>query len=186
MPKRDEYGLTKQQRGFADDYLADPQQNATGAYRNHYKAKNDNTAAASASKLLRNGKVAAYIQMRMDARAEKTGITQEKVLEEIARFAFFDPRTLFDEQGVLLPPSQWSDEAARAIESVDVREEYVGTGDDRAFIGYTRKLRLVSKAKGLEMLGRHLKLFTDKLDLGVNDDLADLIARAQKRAGIKS
>jgi phage terminase small subunit len=36
--------------------------------------------------------------------------------------------------------------------------------------------------KGYELLGRHLKLFTDKLEVSVNESLAARLAKAKKRS----
>lgn len=36
--------------------------------------------------------------------------------------------------------------------------------------------------KGFELLGRHLKLFTDKIEHSASDDLASMIAKARGRA----
>lgn len=56
--------MTEKQKIFADEYLIDL--NATRAYKVAYpRVKNDDIAAANASRLLRNAKVAAYISERM-------------------------------------------------------------------------------------------------------------------------
>jgi phage terminase small subunit len=56
--------LTAKQRILADEYLIDL--NATRAYKAAYpKIKNDETAAANSSRVLRNAKVEDYIQKRM-------------------------------------------------------------------------------------------------------------------------
>ena len=36
--------------------------------------------------------------------------------------------------------------------------------------------------KGAELLGKHLKLFTDKVEHTVSDDLASLLSTARQRA----
>lgn len=83
--------LTKKQKRFCEEYIIDL--NGTAAYfRAGYAAKNENSAAASASDLLRNPKIQAYIQELMQARSQSTGITAERVLQEIGRIAFADMR----------------------------------------------------------------------------------------------
>ena len=68
--------MTEKQKIFADEYLIDL--NATRAYRVAYPSvKKDETAAVAAARMLRNVKVAAYIQKRMQQRQERTEITQE-------------------------------------------------------------------------------------------------------------
>lgn len=79
--------MTDKQRRFADEYLIDL--NATRAYRAAYPSvKKDATAAQAASRMLRNVKVSEYIQERQQARQDRTEITQDMVLHEIAAIAF--------------------------------------------------------------------------------------------------
>ena len=79
--------MTDKQRRFADEYLIDL--NATRAYRAAYPSvKKDATAAQAASRMLRNVKVSEYIQERQQARQDRTEITQDMVLQEIAAIAF--------------------------------------------------------------------------------------------------
>lgn len=79
--------MTEKQKIFADKYLIDL--NATRAYKVAYpRVKNDDIAAANASRLLRNAKVAAYISERMQERQKRTEVTQDRVIEELAAIAF--------------------------------------------------------------------------------------------------
>ena len=73
--------LTPKQKAFADEYLTDL--NGTRAYKEVYRnVKNDATAAAAASRLLKNVKAKAYIAERMkEIQNEKTAD-----LEEVIRF----------------------------------------------------------------------------------------------------
>ena len=79
--------MTKKQKIFADEYLIDL--NATRAYRKAYPSvKRDETASQAGSRMLRNVKVAEYIQERMQERQKRTEITQDRVLKELAAIAF--------------------------------------------------------------------------------------------------
>lgn len=79
--------LTLKQEIFADEYLIDL--NATRAYKVAYpKVKKDETAAAAGARMLRNVKVAEYIQKRMKDREQRTEITQDMVLQELAKIGF--------------------------------------------------------------------------------------------------
>jgi phage terminase small subunit len=85
------FNLTNKQKRFCEEYIIDL--NATAAYiRAGYAVKNENSAAASASALLRNPKIQRYIQELMQSRSQTTGITAERVLQEIGRIAFADMR----------------------------------------------------------------------------------------------
>lgn len=76
--------LTDKQQRFADEYLIDL--NATqAAIRAGYSVK---TATEQAARLLTNVKVQEYIQKRQNKLQANTGITQEKVLAELAAIGF--------------------------------------------------------------------------------------------------
>ena len=57
------------------------------------------------------------------------------------------------------------DNTAAAISSVESFEEYQGRGDDREYIGDTKKIKMYSKEKALELLGKQLGMFKDKVEV---------------------
>ena len=69
--------LTEKQQRFCDEYLIDC--NATRAYKAAYpNTTNDNTAAVNGSKLLRNTKIAAYVEEKLaEISSQKTAEAQE-------------------------------------------------------------------------------------------------------------
>lgn len=69
--------MTEKQQKFADEYIIDC--NATRAYKAAYpKVKKDNVAAANGARLLRNDKVAAYIEEKLaEISSQKTAKAQE-------------------------------------------------------------------------------------------------------------
>lgn len=163
---------------FALEYLKDL--NATRAYREVYGAKNDNVAAVCGAKLLRNAKVAPLVQQAMDKRAGRTELTADKVLTEIGHMAYLDPLEMYDENNCLKPIADIPENLRRAIASIKTEELFEGRGGDREMIGYTKEVRLWNKPSSLEMHGKHLKLFTDKVEHSVSDSLASLILNGQK------
>lgn len=156
--------LTPKQKIFADEYLIDL--NATRAYKIAYpKVKKDESARVNGSKLLTNTNVVAYIDKRMKEREKRTEITQDRVLQELAKLGFFDVRKLFDSEGKPVGVAELDDETAACIAGLDVMEAYEGTGENKEFVGYIRKYKLADKIKALELLGRHLGMFKDKVEL---------------------
>lgn len=150
--------MTPKQQLFVREYLVDL--NATqAAIRAGYSAK---TAQRIAHQLLHETPaVAAAVQAGMDKRSAKLEITAERVLQEIARLAFFDPSKLYDEHGRPRPVHKLDEDTRRAIAGVEIDE--VGGGDKPLVV--TRKVKLADKGANLERLGRHLKLFTDKVEI---------------------
>ena len=156
--------LTPKQKIFADEYLIDL--NATRAYKMAYpNVTKEETAAAAGARLLRNVKVEEYIQERMKDREKRTEITQDMVLKELAKVGFFDIRRLFDDSGKPLDITGLDNETAACIVGLEVMDIYEGTGDDKEFVGYIKKYKLSDKLKALELIGRHLGMFKDKIEL---------------------
>lgn len=85
--------MTEKQRRFADEYLIDL--NATRAYRAAYPSvKRDEMAATAGGRLLKNVEVAQYIRERMQERQQRTNISQDRVLADLAEIAFEKDRAI--------------------------------------------------------------------------------------------
>ncbi len=168
--------LTARQAAFVNEYLIDL--NATqAAIRAGYSKK---TAGQIGERLLRNVEIQRALSLRMKKREERTEITQDRVLKEFARLAFFDPRKLFNGDGSPKPICELDDDTAAALAGLDIMEEFAGTGEDRVFIGYTKKYKIADKKGALDSVARHLGMFNDKLELTGSIELASRLARAKK------
>jgi phage terminase small subunit len=154
-------GLNDKQRLFCAEYLVDLN-GAAAARRAGYSEK---TARTIAQELLVKAEAIAVIQAMMDERAKRVQVTADAVITECAKLAFSDVRQLFDPQsGEMLPPDKWPEGIAAAVASVEVEELMGGSGPDRAQIGWTKKVRLWNKPQALEMLGKHLKLWVERME----------------------
>ena len=152
--------MTEKQKIFADEYLVDL--NATRAYRVAYPSvKKDETAAQAGSRMLRNVKVADYIQKRMQDRQKRTEITQDRVLEELAAIAFAratDFAEIKDDRVIIKDTDGLTEQQIKAI--AGIKEGKFGI-----------ELKLNDKEKALELLGRHLGMFKDRLEVsGLEDE----------------
>ena len=65
---------------------------------------------------------------------------------------------------------------SQLISGFDFVTLYDGNGDQKHAFGQLRKIRLSDRLKALEMLGRHQKLFTDKVEHGLDDETKRLLA----------
>ena len=165
--------LNERQKLFVAEYLKDL--NATqAAIRAGYSAK---TAYAIAEKLLRKAEIKQAIQEAMKARSDRTEITQDRVLQELARLAFFDPRKMFHGDGSPKAIHELDDDTAAAISGLDV----VNVGNSEIGIGQVLKYKIADKGAALANAMRHLGMFTDKLDVSITGALAERLARAKKR-----
>lgn len=101
--------------------------------------------------------------------------SQERVLQELRMLGLSDIRVLFHENGSLKPVTEWPEEIARAVASIEVFEEFAGSGEDKAQIGWTKKVKFWDKTRALELVGKNLKLFTDKIENSTTVKLEDLV-----------
>ena len=165
--------LNDKQQRFVDEYLKDL--NATqAAIRAGYSAK---TAYAIAEKLLRKAEIQQAVQDAKKARSKRTEITQDRVLQELARLAFFDPRKMFHWDGSPKAIHELDDDTAAAVSGLDV----VNIGNSDVGIGQVLKYKIADKGAALANAMRHLGMFTDKLDVSITGALAERLARAKKR-----
>jgi phage terminase small subunit len=147
--------LTAKQERFVAEYLIDL--NATqAAIRSGYSPK---TAEVQGSRLLSNAKVAEAVAAAQQKRGTETNITAARVLQEIARLAFFDPRKLLTSDGEPVPIQELDDDTAAAIAGLETATEKERGGEGVTFI---RKYKIADKNSALEKLSKHLGLY--KLD----------------------
>lgn len=148
--------LTEKQRLFVNEYLIDL--NATqAAIRAGYSVK---TADQQGSRMLANVKVQEEIGRAMAERSKRTGVNQDKVVLELAKIAFVKMTDIVDEQGKIRPDAAEDDLAC--IESVKYKESESDAGSS-----VEREVKISPKLKALELLGKHLGMWNDKLDVNI-------------------
>jgi phage terminase small subunit len=161
---------------FASEFLKD--RNATNAAkRAGYSA---NTAYAQGSALLKDHEVAAYIAEHTAVQCEKNDVDLGRWLAEVNHSAYFDPAGLYKSDGTLLNVPDMPENIRRAIAEVTVVELYEGTGKDRVWAGYTKKIKLVSKDGMLTLAARQMGILKDNLT--VNDEGVSARLAAAERA----
>ena len=168
--------LTPKQKIFVDEYLVDL--NATRAYKAAYKnIKKDETARANGSRLLTNANVKEYIDKRMKDREKRTEITQDFVLKELyaiasARGSDFAKvvqksymRPILDKEGNKIDEEEVFYKDVELTLTDDLPE------DKKKAIAAIKQTKFgiavesCDKVKALELLGKHLGMFKDKVEL---------------------
>lgn len=187
--------LTDKQKRFCEEYLIDL--NATqAAIRAGYSPK---TAEQTASRLLRNVKVQEYIAKRQKELSRSTEITQERVIKELALIAFsnnadyahvVEKKMQVEAGGALMDVLDKDGKPVmyRTVEPV-LTEEL--TEEQKRALAVIKKgrdgleVKSCDKVKALELLGKHLGIFTDKIEANVNDttrsELQELLAQRKAR-----
>ncbi len=178
----------EQEERFCQEYLIDL--NATQAMMRAVGNSIKLTSAATMGhRLLRKVEIQQRITFLNDRRKERVKASADEVLVELSRIALADLGDMFDDDGLLLPLKAMPLDARRAIASLETEELFSGfmsvckeCGKDRELhMGYIKKLKIWDKNKSLENLGRHHKLFTDKLEVKDKTDRAAAVKRARER-----
>jgi phage terminase small subunit len=149
--------LTEKQKQFVEEYLIDL--NATqAAIRAGYSAK---TANEKGSQLLTNERIQEAVSVAMAERSKRTGVNQDRVVLELAKIAFLNIGNLINlEDGSVLPTASEDDLAC--IESIRYKRSDSDSGSS-----VEREVKIGSKLKALELLGKHLGMWNDKLDVNI-------------------
>ena len=147
--------MTKKQQRFVEEYLIDL--NATqAAIRAGYSP---HTANEQAAQNLAKLNIRAAVDRAIAERSKRTGINQDRVLLELARVGFANAEDIINlDTGTVLTNATRDDTAA--IQSMRAKTIPTEQGDISEY-----EIRLYDKLKALELLGRHLGLFNDKLAL---------------------
>lgn len=142
--------MTKKQKRFVEEYLIDL--NATqAAIRAGYSP---DTAHQMGSENLKKPVIKAAIDKEMAERSRRTGVNADRVIIELAKIAFVNAMDVIDQKTATVREDASADDTA-AIQSVKVKS----FGED----GLEREIKMADKLKALELLGKHLGMFQDKL-----------------------
>jgi phage terminase small subunit len=145
--------MTPKQERFVDEYLVDL--NATqAAVRAGYSAR---TAREIGRENLDKPDIQAALQTAFAARSQRVEIDQDWVIRRLARIADLDLRKLFTDDGTLRPIQELPEDVAGAISSVDV----IKRKDDAE----EYRVRLPDRIRALDLLGRHLGMFRDRVEV---------------------
>lgn len=159
-------------------YLVD--KNATkAAKRAGYSAK---TANQQGSRLLANVGVKKAIDKALASQLERVEVKADDILRELLRILRTDIGAAFDKDGALLPLADMPLDLRRAVSSIETDELFEGFGEEREQVGVTRKLKFWDKTRAAELLGKHLKLWTDKIEHSGEVNFADALKAARARA----
>jgi len=167
--------LTPKQQCFCDEYLLDLN-GRQAAIRAGYSEK---TADQQAARLLANVKVQKYLQKRKQERVERTEITQDMVLFELANIAFsniadfvqvVEKEAMTEIDGKMVPvlDDEGNPVKYKAVDPVLTANL---TEKQKRALSIIKKgrdgfdIKPYDKVRALELLGKHLGMFTDNVNV---------------------
>lgn len=188
--------MNERQMRFAEEYLIDLNCEAA-AIRAGYSPK---YARGNAHKLVANSCIKEYIQKRKADRIERTEITQDMVLCELAAIAFSNAAdyaavvekdaVIQTEEGAAIPlyDEDGNPVKYRTVEPVLTADL---TDKQKRALSVIKKgrdgfeIKPYDKVRALELLGKHLGMFEDKLDVKATikekDPLSELTTEQLKK-----
>ncbi|MCI8274183.1 MAG: terminase small subunit [Lachnospiraceae bacterium] len=160
--------MTKKQKRFVEEYLIDL--NATqAAIRAGYSP---GSAKEIGCENLTKPNIRACIDTAMAERSKRTGVNQDRVLLELAKIAFVKMTDIVDGEGRIRAGAAGDD--LSCIESVKYKQS-----DSESGSSVEREVKIASKLRALELLGKHLGMFKDNLNLTVetSEKLDDILSQ---------
>jgi hypothetical protein len=154
--------LTSQQEHFAALLAALPDESVSQvkAYLLAYDWNgNPENARVPAHALSQKPEVIARVdELRQKHLVKLVTPTLTKWVREAEAVTFYDPTSVFDDEGKIKAVKDWPNDVKRSIAGFDVEKRTEGQGPDKE-VYYVIKVRFVNKVQALEVLGRHLGAF---------------------------
>ncbi len=159
---------------FVREYLSNGHSATKAAIAAGFSAK---TAHSIGGRLLAEDGIKQAIAAAAQHVAEKVDLSTERTLRVAGAILHNDPRRFFREDGGLKPPSEWDDDMAQAVASVEAIPKILATEADdeqepqghggslsrkrkpKATLGYTYKIRFWNKNDAMDKVMRHQGLF---------------------------
>lgn len=153
--------MTEKNKRFVEEYLIDL--NATqAAIRAGYSPS---TAGSIGNEILKKPEISKAIAQAMAERSKRTGVSQDRIVRELAKIAFSNLTDIVDPfDGSVIQSADRDDLAC--IQSIKVKQSEDFT---------EREVRLADKMRALELLGKHLGMFRDRLEVsGLEEEKSKL------------
>lgn len=166
--------LDARQRSFVAEYLIDL--NGTkAAIRAGYSPR---TACSQASDLLRRPNIAAAVQRGMEQRVSRVNVTADSVLHEMSLLSnsSLDHYIVTDDGQVRLAEGA-PDGAMAAIQSINKKTKVFPDGSKT----YDVTIKLWDKPSPLKLMGKHVGLFADKVEVtGKDGGPLEVVAKIER------
>ena len=143
--------------------------NGTQAYKEVYEC-DDDAARTNASRLLTNDNIQAYIDELLEDARNRNKITVDKIVNEYAKLAFFNPANVFSSDGTVRDIQELEDNVTAAIKSIKIKEDFRYEDGEQVFDGYTKEISFADKKAALDSLGKFLGMFVDKSKVEISGD----------------
>ena len=147
--------LTAKQKRFIEEYLFDL--NATqAAIRAGYSV---DSAYSIGNENLKKPEIKSSIDKAIAERSRRTGINTDRVLRELGKIAFINPADVINLDTATVKEEATREDTA-CIQSIKIKTIPTEDGDITE-----REIKTYDKLKALELCGKHLGMWTERIDL---------------------
>jgi phage terminase small subunit len=149
--------LTAKQEKACQEYIKTG--NKSEAYRRAYGCEKWKSESINrkAHEFFEKVKIVSRVEELQAPALEEAKVTNERLIEELAKIAFFDVRKLYGKDGNLLKPHELEEEIATAIKSFKAKQ-HGKDGEITTDLEYT----INDKMKAIELLMRARQMFNDQ------------------------
>ena len=112
-----------------------------------------------------------------NAHKDAEGWLVQRVKKELKALSFSNVQDLYDDAGNLLEPHAWPEHAARAVGGIKVKELFDNEGVKE---GELKEIKMIDKTKSLDLLGKTVAMFINKVEHSADKSLEDLLADVRK------
>ncbi|MNL19236.1 Terminase small subunit [compost metagenome] len=109
--------------------------------------------------------VAAALAEAMKAREQRVTVDADYVMRRMVEIDQMDVLDIMTDDMSLKPVSQWPKVWRQYLSGFDVAEMFEGGGDEREMVGILKKIKWPDKVRNLELLGKHLGMFKEKVEV---------------------
>lgn len=169
--------LTPKQELFCHEYIKD--RNGTqAAIRAGYSPA---TAKEQAYELLTKLHIQAKINQLIKEQLDRLKIKSDFVVRELLNIATANIADAYNVDGTLKAIEDMPEPIMKAIAFMKRVDLFDGQGKERKKIGCNWCVRFYDRIRALELLGKHLKMFTDKHEITGLENLAERVKAARER-----
>lgn len=159
--------LTDQMLRFVNEYIQDPSNATKAAIRAGYSI---DTAKVAASKLMRDPRVKRAIEDSQKEGLKICGITQARILQELALIAFAKPGDVLKKVG--------EDGSVSDDIQGEVNVSTIDSAGRKSRAVSVKTIKMADKLTALDKLGKHLGMFKEQVDVNHSMSLRDMILQA--------
>lgn len=168
--------LTDKEERLCREFVADFAGNQVRAYMHVFPGCTYDSAKTLSTRVFTKVHIKNRVTELQEERNKRLEISGDRVLSELSKLAFYDPRQFFDSDMRLRPVDELDPDHAAIITGIETLHKTVGDEKDGQIV--LTKIKMADKGANLERLGKYFKLFTEKREYSFDEKSFEAILAA--------